>query len=126
MLTFILMRKKGEYIENPNSRSTCPIANTLDIVGDKWTLLIIRDILRGKSKYGEFASSVEGIPTNILAARLRTLEENGLVRKRPYSKKPLRFEYLLTKAGRRLEGLVKMIRDWGFENLSPDALKNGE
>ena len=65
-------------------RSTCPVACTLDILGDKWTLLVIRDLFLGKKTYGDFQSSPEGIPTNILAERLKRLVEKGIVRKYPY------------------------------------------
>jgi DNA-binding HxlR family transcriptional regulator len=60
-------------------RSACPVANTLDIVGDKWSMLIVRDMRHGKRTYGELARSPEGIPTNILADRLRRLEEAGII-----------------------------------------------
>ncbi|NNE65767.1 MAG: helix-turn-helix transcriptional regulator [Pyrinomonadaceae bacterium] len=107
----------SEKISNPSARSTCPIANSLDLIGDKWTLLIFRDLFRGKSKYGDFAGSAEGIPTNILASRLRSLEESGLIYKKPYSEKPPRNEYFLTDQGKRLGELVRFLKDWGVENI---------
>ncbi|MBT3767855.1 MAG: helix-turn-helix transcriptional regulator, partial [Rhodospirillales bacterium] len=61
------------FPETLSQRSGCPISTTLDILGDKWSLIIIRDMLTGKSRYGEFQDSPEGIPTNILAARLKRL-----------------------------------------------------
>ncbi len=80
-------RKPTSRVRTP--RSPCPIANTLDILGDKWTLLVVRDLLfLGKRLYGEFMQSGEGIPTNILADRLKRLEETGLVTKEPYQSNP--------------------------------------
>ena len=69
-------------------RSGCPVACTLDVVGDRWSLLIVRDLLAGKSRYGDFLASAEGIPTNILAERLRRLEREGLIEGVPYSERP--------------------------------------
>ena len=65
-------------------RSDCPVSCTLDIIGDKWTLIVIRDLLPGKCCYKDFSESAERIPTNILADRLQKLEKSGLVRKIPY------------------------------------------
>ena len=94
-------RKPTSRVRTP--RSPCPIANTLDILGDKWTLLVVRDLLfLGKRLYGEFMQSGEGIPTNILADRLKRLEETGLVTKEPYQSNPIRHQYRLTRKGAEL------------------------
>jgi DNA-binding HxlR family transcriptional regulator len=70
-------------LNSSNRRSNCPINFVLETLGDRWTLLIVRDLMfKGKSKYGEFLDSDEGISTNILAARLQRLEENGIINKR--------------------------------------------
>jgi DNA-binding HxlR family transcriptional regulator len=99
-------------------RSTCPIANTLDLIGDKWSLLIVRDmLLLHKHRYGDFLSSDEGIPTNILADRLKRLEENGLIEKTPYQYNPVRYEYYLTDKGQDLEPLVQEIVQWGLKHI---------
>src|SRR5215475_1345253 len=87
-------------------RSTCPVAGTLDLVGDRWTLLVVRDLLFGKTRYGDFLASAERIPTNILAERLRRLEAAGLVEGRPYSEHPRRLAYELTPTGRELARVV--------------------
>jgi DNA-binding HxlR family transcriptional regulator len=94
-------------------RSLCPIATTLDIIGDKWTLVVVRDLLTGKRRYGEFLTSPEGIPTNILADRLKRLELEGLIEKRPYQQRPLRNEYLLTEKGTGLLPVLQAICRWG-------------
>ena len=94
-------------------RSGCPVANALDLVGDRWTLLVVRDLLRGKKRFGELAASSERIPTNILAERLKRLERAGLVEARPYSAHPPRFEYNLTPAGRELEPVLSAVAAWG-------------
>jgi DNA-binding HxlR family transcriptional regulator len=93
-------------------RSLCPIATTLDLVGDKWSLIIIRDMMVGKSKYGEFLESPEGITTNILANRLRRMEETGLIEKTPYQAHPPRYAYGLTERGKSLLPVLQEICRW--------------
>ena len=100
------------------SRSTCPIANLLDIVGDKWTLLVVRDLLLlSKRRYGEFQNSPEAIPTNILADRLKRLEAAGLVKKEFYQDNPPRAEYFLTRKGADLEPVLKAMGKWGKQYI---------
>ena len=94
-------------------RSECPITNVLDILGDKWTLLVIRDLVLGKRRYQEFMSSPERIASNILADRLKRLEAGGLVTRRTYQGNPARYEYFLTKKGKGLEPVLEAIIVWG-------------
>ena len=78
--------------------SHCPIAQALDVLGDRWTLLVLRDLLvRSPRRFSEFLDSPEGISTNILTTRLRRLEEWDMLEKRAYQSNPLRYEYLPTK-----------------------------
>ena len=97
-------------------RSACAVACALDLVGDRWTLLIVRDLLGGKKRYGDFLASPEKIPTNILAERLRRLEQEGLVSRIPYSERPLRVEYQLTPEGRELGRAVDALATWGLKH----------
>ena len=101
----------------PFSRSACAIANSLDIVGDKWSLLVVRDLLHGKRTYGELARSPEGIPTNILAERLKRLESAGIIVSTPYQQRPVRYAYTLTPKGSALgEVLLAFVR-WGKQHI---------
>jgi DNA-binding HxlR family transcriptional regulator len=101
----------------PLSRSACAIANSLDILGDKWSLLVVRDLLHGKHTYGELADSPERIPTNILADRLKRLERAGIVSSTPYQERPVRYAYALTPKGRELgEVLLAFVR-WGKRHI---------
>jgi DNA-binding HxlR family transcriptional regulator len=93
-------------------RSSCPVTNMLDLFGDKWTLLIIRDLMLGKNRYGEFAQSVERIPTNILADRLKRLELVGIIIKTAYCDKPLRYDYQLTEKGKDLQPILEAMVEW--------------
>jgi DNA-binding HxlR family transcriptional regulator len=109
-------RKSGKA-EGPH-RSPCPLACTLDILGDKWSLLVVRDLLMGKRTYGELLESPEGIPTNILADRLKRLQENGLIVANPYQEHPVRYAYLLTKRGLDLGPILLAVANWGNRHIS--------
>jgi DNA-binding HxlR family transcriptional regulator len=93
-------------------RSPCPIATTLDLAGDKWTFVIVRDMLTGKSRFGEFLTSPESIPTNILTERLRRMERTGLLVKSAYQDNPKRYQYQLTRKGRALLPLLQEMCRW--------------
>lgn len=95
-------------------RSQCPIAAALDLLGDKWTLLVVRDLLLfGKKRFGELLASPEKIPTNILTDRLRRLEDAGIVVKVPYLKSPPRYEYQLTPRGTGIFPILRTLIEWG-------------
>ena len=99
------------------ARSACAIANSLDIVGDKWSLLVVRDLLHGKRTYGELVDSPERIPTNILADRLKRLESAGIITSTPYQQRPTRYAYTLTPKGSALgEVLLAFVR-WGKQHI---------
>jgi DNA-binding HxlR family transcriptional regulator len=93
------------------------VACSLELIGDRWTLLVIRDLFAGKRRYGEFLSSPEGIPTNILAERLKRLESAGLVASALYSQHPPRYEYELTARGRALMPVLDAVAIWGLEQF---------
>ena len=95
-----------------SARSGCPIATTLDLVGDKWTLVIVRDMLTGKRRYSEFLDSPEGIPTNILADRLRRMESMKLLSRTAYQTNPPRYAYTLTRRGEALLPVLQSMCRW--------------
>jgi DNA-binding HxlR family transcriptional regulator len=101
----------------PFTRSACAIANSLDIVGDKWSLLVVRDLLHGKRTYGELASSPERIPTNILADRLKRLEGAGIIVSTPYQQRPVRYAYTLTPKGSALGDVLLAFVRWGKQHI---------
>ena len=99
-------------------RSMCPIANALDLLGDKWTLVIVRDmLLRGKRTYSDFTLSSEAIPTNILAQRLKRLEKCGFVTKEPYQAKPPRFRYVPTAKTEDLRPVLAALSRWSNKHI---------
>src|SRR6185437_6063853 len=101
----------------PFARSACAIANSLEIMGDKWTLLVVRDLLHGKRTYGELADSPERIPTNILAERLKRLEAAGIIVGNPYQERPTRYAYTLTPKGRALGDVLLAFVRWGKQHI---------
>ena len=99
-------------------RSDCPIASALDILGDKWTLLILRYLLMdGKTLYGEFLKSGEGIATNILANRLERMEACGLITRSPYQAAPARYQYRVTRMGADLLPVLAEIIRWSNRHI---------
>ena len=100
-----------------HARSICPLACTLDVIGDKWTLLVIRDLLCGKSHFREFSASPERIATNILSNRLARLVEHGIAEKFPSPETPGRDAYRLTERGRSMRPIINAIADWGLQNI---------
>jgi DNA-binding HxlR family transcriptional regulator len=99
-------------------RSSCPIAGSLDLLGDRWTLLVIRDLFRGRRRYGEFAEAPEGIPTNVLAERLARLEAGGVIKSEPYQQNPVRYAYGLTAKGLELKPVLAALAHWGHRHVS--------
>jgi DNA-binding HxlR family transcriptional regulator len=103
---------------NPSPRSDCAIAGTLDLVGDKWSLLIVRDLLfRGELRFADLATSAEDVPTNTLTDRLRRLEESGIISRQRYSDHPVRHQYRLTERGRDLAPVLDAMATWGVTHL---------
>ena len=98
-------------------RSNCPIACLLDIIGVKWTLLVIRDLFLNKHRFGEFTDSPERIPTNILTERLKRLEAAGIICKELYQQKPPRAEYFLTQKGAELGQVLAAMRNWSQQHI---------
>jgi DNA-binding HxlR family transcriptional regulator len=91
------------------------VACALDIIGDRWTLLVIRDLFHGRTRFKDFAASPEGIPTNILAERLERLLRHKIIEQTPAEDGTKRLAYGLTKKGRELGPILKSMRDWGLE-----------
>src|SRR5262249_58421933 len=100
----------------PVRRSDCAVACTLDIIGDRWTLLVVRDLLRGRRYFDEFLRAPEGIATNVLSARLRALCELGLVEKAPDLSDRRRGTYRLSNGGLHLGELLGDIAAWALKH----------
>lgn len=104
-------------------RSPCPIACSLDLLGDKWTMLVIRDLALGKTSFKDFATGPEKIPTNILSERLSRLMDAGMIDQAPVETDGRRRSYHLTEKGKSLRPVLVALRDWGLEWIPGTAAK---
>ena len=122
MLCYTKVMKKHKLSQKKRAedtkRSPCPVANLLDVIGDKWTMLVVRDLFMGKKTFGELENSPEGIRTNILAERLKRLEAAGLIEKSPYQDRPVRHQYTLTEKGKALGPILRAMKNWGLKYIS--------
>jgi DNA-binding HxlR family transcriptional regulator len=106
-VSWIIMMNSGYNLK-------CPVARALDIIGERWTILILRDLFReGPCRFQDFQRSLPGLSPNTLSARLKTLEEHGIIARQLYEEHPPRAEYLLTEKGRTLGPILKALLDWG-------------
>jgi DNA-binding HxlR family transcriptional regulator len=103
------------------SNETCPVCRTADVVCGKWTLLVIRDLAEGRSRFCELERSLEGISPRTLSLRLRALEEEGVVERQTFPEVPPRVEYALTEKGRALVPLIEDMRTYGRQWLGADC-----
>jgi DNA-binding HxlR family transcriptional regulator len=104
-------------------RSPCPIACSLDLFGDKWTMLVIRDLALGKTSFKDFATGPENIPTNILSDRLSRLMVSDMIRQAPVEGDGRRLSYHLTPKGIALRPVLLALRDWGLDWIEGTAAK---
>ena len=91
----------------------CPVETTLTLIGDKWKVLILRDLMPGTKRFGELKKSVGNVSQKVLTAQLRAMEANGLVNRKVYAEVPPRVEYSLTELGKSLKPILDSMRAWG-------------
>ncbi len=94
----------------------CPVERTVNIIGGKWTLLILRDLFEGTKRFGELRASLTGISPKTLTDKLRELEDAGVIRRTIYPEVPPRVEYCLTERGRSMQAIFDAMREWGAEH----------
>lgn len=104
------------------SNSVCPVARALALVGDRWTMLILMELVRGTHRFDELQAQT-GMSSHLLSTRLKRMEQDGLIERRPYSERPLRNAYFSTKKGQELDPVLMMLRTWGrkWEGDCPDG-----
>jgi DNA-binding HxlR family transcriptional regulator len=99
---------------NSYGQSDCPVARALDAIGERWSVLILRDLfLKGPLRFQQLEAGLEGVAPNTLSARLKVLEAKGVIAMRLYEKHPPRYEYFLTEKGKALGPVLKALRIWG-------------
>ena len=96
---------------------SCPVAKTLEVIGDRWTLLVVRDLLPGARRFQDLLATLPGIAPNVLSTRLKLMEEHGVIGRRFYSDHPPRAEYVLTDKGRELGMVVGALAAWGGRHV---------
>lgn len=99
----------------------CPVETTLSLIGDKWKVLILRDLITGTKRFGELKKSIGTVSQKVLTTQLRDMEENGLVHRKVYAEVPPRVEYSLTELGQSLQPVLDAIRNWGENYKSKNA-----
>lgn len=103
---------ENKVISNKNNLD-CPVATTINLIGNKWKLLIIRDLLSGTKRFGELRKSLTGISQRVLTTNLRDLENDGLLKRKVFAEVPPRVEYSLSKTGLSLNRIIQSMADWG-------------
>jgi DNA-binding HxlR family transcriptional regulator len=106
--------------ESKPSRRICSITDALSIVGDRYALLVVRELRYGRNRFTDIAAGT-GAPRDVLTSRLRKLEQAGLIERRPYSEHPPRYEYLLTERGKDLQPILLALKEWGDRHCNPGA-----
>ena len=110
------MYSNKHMIKNKENKSVCPVEKTLKIVGKKYAVLIIRDLLTGKKRFGELLYSLSGVSPRTLSARLDELEEDGIITRKVFPVVPLHVEYSLTKSGTQLQEILEQMNQWGSKH----------
>lgn len=105
------MNKQNGLKELP----ACPVETTLMLIGNKWKVLILRDLLTGKKRFGELKKSVGNVSQKVLTAQLRAMEQSGLLTRKVYAEVPPRVEYSLTELGQSLKPILDALKNWGEE-----------
>ena len=99
--------------EKTKELPACPVETTLTLIGDKWKVLILRDLMPGTKRFGELKKSIGMVSQKVLTAQLRDMEENGLVHREVYAEVPPRVEYSLTELGQTLKPILDAMWNWG-------------
>ncbi len=115
-----------ESVYNMSELKSCPIETTFRIIGKRWTILIIREILRGNTQFNRFMENIEGISPKVLTERLRELEGLGIIRRRIVSEYPLRVEYSLTNIGKGFEPVLLSAASFSMMYMPRTVFKDGK
>ena len=102
-----------EEVKNKAELPACPVETTLTLIGDKWKVLILRDLMQGTKRFGELKKSIGSVSQKVLTAQLRAMEESGLVHREVYAEVPPKVEYSLTELGKSLKPILDSMRVWG-------------
>ncbi|MEO9321286.1 MAG: helix-turn-helix domain-containing protein [Nitrososphaera sp.] len=104
----------------------CPVETTFKIIGKKWTILVIRELIRGTTQFNRFLENIEGITPKVLTQRLRELEKFGIVKRRIVSESPVRVEYGLTDRGKEFRPVLRAVASFSMKNMAREVFKDGK
>ncbi len=107
--------------KNVKELPACPVETTLTLIGDKWKVLILRDLIPGTKRFGELKKSIGNVSQKVLTAQLRNMEESGLISRKVYAEVPPRVEYTLTELGQSLKPILNAMQSWGEEYKSKNC-----
>ena len=116
-------QKEAFFMEAHRKIPDCPVEMTLQLIGDKWKVLIIRDLMSGTKRFNELMRSVTGITQKVLTSHLRAMEQDGLLTRKVYPEVPPRVEYTLTETGRSLKPILDSMVAWGTDYKNTTASK---
>lgn len=102
----------------------CPVATTVDLIGNKWKLLIMRELLKGTQRFNEMHRAVDGISQKVLTENLRKMEEDGIVERKVYAEVPPKVEYSLSQLGNSLRPIINSMSDWGIDYIKNNLMPN--
>ncbi|MGW9102703.1 winged helix-turn-helix transcriptional regulator [Priestia megaterium] len=116
-------------MENKKELPLCPVATTVGLIGNKWKLLILRELLSGTKRFGELRNGIEGISQKVLTQNLRSMEEDGIIGREVYAEVPPRVEYFLSDLGNTLRPIINVMEEWGLgyqemANNNPNGSKS--
>jgi DNA-binding HxlR family transcriptional regulator len=118
--------EQREIMYSTDGMKACPVDNTLKIIGKKFTVLLIRNMLSNQTRFNQFLESIEGMNQKILSARLKEMEKDGLITRRVYAETPLRVEYSLTDKGLAIKPILDQMAAFSMQYCSKDVFNDGE
>jgi DNA-binding HxlR family transcriptional regulator len=118
--------EQQEIMYSTDGMKACPVDNTLKIIGKKFTVLLIRNMLSNQTRFNQFLESIEGMNQKILSARLKEMEKDGLITRRVYAETPLRVEYSLTEKGLAIKPILDQMAAFSLQYCSKDVFNDGK
>lgn len=118
--------EQREIMYSTDGMKACPVDNTLKIIGKKFTVLLIRNMLSNQTRFNQFLESIEGMNQKILSARLKEMERDGLIERKVYAETPIRVEYSITEKGRALEPILDQMSAYSMRYCAKDIFKDGK
>ncbi|WP_375088719.1 winged helix-turn-helix transcriptional regulator [Peribacillus sp. RS7] len=104
-------------MDDKKDLTLCPVATTVGLIGNKWKLLILRELLTGTKRFGELRNGITGISQKVLTQNLRSMEEDGIIERKIYAEVPPRVEYYLSDLGNTLRPIMNVMEEWGLDYL---------